>query len=751
MLALIPSRQADAAQTDVSPAPAPLTIERLFAAPDLAGDSLRSPRVSPDGRLVAYLKAAADNRDRLDLWAYDVARGAHRQLIDARALVPVDTPLSAEEAARRERSRTSALSGILEYAFSPDARRILVPLGGDLYLYDLTAPAPRAVRRLTQTDAWETDARFSPRGRFVSFIRDFNLHVIDIAAGQERAITTDGNASLQNGVAEFIAQEEMDRSTGYWWAPDESRIAWTRVTEDSVPEVERFEINARSVVVVKQRYPFAGGPNARVALQVASLAAPEAARPVDLGTDPDVYLARVDFFPDSRSLAVQRHSRDQKTLDLLKIDASTGAAQLLLTERSDTWVPLHDELTFLPSLRQFVWASSRSGMRHLALHDYSGRLVRTLTRGDRHTVGDRGQSAIRGVDEKRGLLYFSAPGDTPLDRQLYRVSLSREEEPVRVTTGAGWHSVTMARDASVFLDTFSDVATPPSLTLRRQDGRLLKVLVPNALAAGHPYFPYAAQHSRPEFGTLTAADGQTLHYALQKPQDFDPSRRYPVIVNVYGGPGVQNVTNSWGGTWMMFNQLLTRAGYVVFSLDNRGSGERGVRFETALHGHLGTVEVEDQAAGAAFLRSLPFVDGRRIGIMGWSYGGYMSLLSILRKPDDFAAAVAGAPVTDWRLYDTHYTERYLGTPAQNPAGYTGADVLTYAASLRRPLLLIHGMADDNVLFTHSTALMKALQDANRPFDLMTYPGGKHGLTRHQDAGPHVMRQILRFFEQNLQP
>ncbi len=728
-----------------------LTVERLFAAPDLAGDSLRSPRLSPNGRLVAYLKGAADNRDRLDLWAYDLATGKHRQLIDARALVPEAGALSTEEAARRERQRTSALSGILEYSFSPDSRSILVPLGGDLYLYDLKAPAARAVRRLTTTPAYETDARISPRGHYASFIRDQNLYVLDLRSGVETAITRDGRGTVSFGMAEFIAQEEMKRDTGYWWSQDDSRIAYTRVDEARIPEVERFEINALSVVTVRQRYPFTGAANVPVQLFVAELAAPDHAVPMDLGSDDNFYLARVDFFPDGKALAVQRQSRDQKRLDLLRLDVATGAARGLITETSDTWVPLTDELKFLARRRQFIWASSRSGFRQLYLYDFEGRQLRQLTSGEINVVGRRSDAAVRGVDESRGLLYFMSPGDNPRERQLYLTSLDRPMPPHQVTQGSGWHNVTMADDASVFLDSFSNSETPPSLSLYSADGSLVSKLVPNTLQAGHPYFPYAAAHVKTEFGTIAASDGQALHYALLKPAQLEPGRKYPVIVDVYGGPGVQYVTNTWGGTWNLLHQVMVQRGYVVFMLDNRGSGERGVRFESASYHKLGSVEVDDQVTGVQYLRSLPYVDGAHIGIMGWSYGGYMSLLSIMKAPDSFAAAVAGAPVTDWRLYDTHYTERYMSTPALNPEGYRSSDVLTYAAQLKRPLLLVHGMADDNVLFTNSTSLMKALQDANRPFDLMTYPGGKHGLTSHQDTGPHVFEQMLRFFDRELHP
>ena len=725
-----------------------LDIARLFAAPELAGSGLRAARLAPDGKLVAYLKGAADNKDRLDLWAYDLRTRSHRQLIDARQLLPAEgETLSPEEAARRERQRSSALSGIVEYAFANDSHRLLVPLAGDLYLYDLQAAAGQQLRRLTQTPGYETDARFSPQGHYVSYVRDQNLYVMDLASGREQAITRDGGGLISFATAEFIAQEEMDRDTGYWWSPDDSRIAYTRVDESPVAETQRFEINATDVKVVAQRYPYAGSANASVQLFVVPVATPAAAVRADLGNG-DTYLARVQWLPDSRRLAAQRHSRDQKQLDLLLVDASTGSARTLLTERSPHWVPLHNDLRFLDQSARFIWASDRDGYRHLYLYNLDGTLLRALTSGTTMTIGDNSESGLRGVDEKQGWVYFMSNAASVLQRQMYRVPLGKPGAAQQITQGAGWHSVRMAEDASVFIDSYSSSTQPPSITLRAADGKALQTLVENKLVAGHPYFPYLDHHSTPEYGTLTAVDGQTLHYQLIKPPHMQAGKRYPVIVSLYGGPHMQNVTDSWGAG-QGFNQVLAQNGFVVFTLDNRGSGQRGDRFEAASWQHLSDVEVEDQVAGVAWLRKQSYVDGQRIGVWGWSYGGYLTLQCILRAPDSFNAAVAGAPVTDWRLYDTHYTERYMGTPQGNPQGYRSADVLTYAASLKRPLLLIHGMADDNVLFQNSTLLMKSLQSANRPFELMTYPGGKHGLTRHADQGPHALAGVLRFFKREL--
>jgi dipeptidyl-peptidase-4 len=726
-----------------------LPLERLFAAPDLSGPTLRGVKISPDGRLVAYLRARDDDKDRFDLWAYEIPTGRHRQLVDSRTLAGADRALSAEEEARRERQRTSAYSGIVEYSFAPDSHQLLIPLNGDLYVYDLARKPADAVRRLTSTDGYETDARFSPRSHFVSFVRDQNLYVIDLANGTERAITREGGGLVSYGMAEFIAQEEMDRDTGYWWSPDERHIALARVDESPVTEVERFEIQATGARVVRQRYPATGAANARVELFVADVSA-ETRIPLDLGTVRDIYLPRVDWFPDSRGLAVQRQSRDQKTLELLRFDAFTGRGQLLLTERSDSWVPLSNELMFLQRKQQFIWASVRDGYQHLYLYANDGTLVRQLTSGEFMVLGVSPESAVRAVDERARRVYFTANLPSPVERHLYWVSLDRPGKPVRVTQGAGWHGVSMSKDARVFLDGFSNAETPRSVTLRDAGGAPLAVMLANRLDATHPYAPYAAAHAKPEFGTLAAADGQQLHYMLLKPRDLVAGKKYPVLVDVYGGPGVQRVMNAWGN---LFHQYLVQHGYIVFALDNRGSGLRGTRFETALalDGNLrmGGVEVQDQLAGVAYLRGLPFVDAQRVGIFGWSYGGYMTLMCLMQAPDAFAAGVAGAPVTDWTMYDTHYTERYLSTPQANAAGFAASNVLTYADRLRRPLLLVHGMADDNVLFANSTALMKKLQDLGKPFDLMTYPGGKHGLIRQNVTGLHAHSNIVRFFDREL--
>ncbi|GFE81410.1 peptidase S9 [Steroidobacter agaridevorans] len=729
----------------------PLTVARIFADPDLAGPRLREPKFSPDGRYVTYLQGKADNKDQLDLWAFDTRNGTARVLVDSRKLVGDDEKLSAEEEARRERQRTAALRGIVEYEFSSDGKRLLIPLGGDLYLYDLDAKS-EPVTRLTHSASYETDAKISPAGRYVSFIRDQNLFVIDLRTRREQAITTDGAGLVQNGVAEFVAQEEMGRDTGYWWSPDDSHIAFTRIDDTPVQEVERFEINADGARMFRQRYPAAGTANAKVELKVVTLANSKI-KDIELGLG-DGYLPRLKWFPDSKALAAQRQTRDQKKLELLKIDIASGASRVLLTETNPHWVELSDDFKFLQSKPQFIWSSRRSGYKHLYLYDFDGKLLHPLTAGEWMVVGDGSENGLVGVDEAAGRVYFLGSKDSALERHLYWTSLTKDTSSnvTRVSREAGWHDAKLLPGGRGYLDLHSSPDQPPSASLRKPDGSLQHWLLRNPLDTTHPYYPYVSNQVAEDFGSVTASDGQQLYYRLMKPANLVAGKRYPAIIDVYGGPHVQNVRKDWMGgaraAQGLFRQVLAQNGFVVLTLDNRGSGFRGNAFESAIAGRTGKVEIEDQLRGVEYLQSLPFVAGDRIGIMGWSYGGYMALMG-LTTTKAFRAGIAGAPVTDWALYDTHYTERYLGTPQNNAEGYRSSAVFPYADSLHGSLLLVHGMADDNVLFTHSTRLMQTLQSLNKPFDVMTYPGGKHGLVRMPQQGRHYYEMVLRFFEREL--
>jgi dipeptidyl-peptidase-4 len=725
---------------------AELTIDRLFDAPDLSGPSMVGLKISADAARVTYLQGRPDDKDRLDLWEYNLLERRARILVDSKVMAPANEKLSAEELGRRERQRTAALSGILEYSFAPSGRALLFPLDGRLYYYDLAKPAQNALVQIAPGTGFATDAAISPHGRYVSYVRDQNLFAYDLTAKIEKALTRDGAGPIKNGMAEFVAQEEMDRSTGYWWAPDDRRIAFARVDESPVKVWQRFEIEADNVSTFDQRYPAAGEPNVLIRLGVSDLSTGEVTW-IDLGSDQDMYLARVNWLPDGKTLAIQRESRDQRRLDLLFANIDTGASRVVLTETSTSWIELNDELSFLKKSPEFIWASARDGYRHLYLYDYDGRLVRQLTAGE-WNVDDFRTRAIKGIDETHRVIFFTATEKSPIERHLYRASLDTPDprSVTRISREDGLHHITMSRDTRFYADDFNSRTQPPQVSLRAADGSLITYLIENRLDKQHPDAPYLADNSIPEFGTLAAADGQLLQYRLFKPARFDATKHYPAIVDVYGGPAVQRVLDGWTGS--SFTQILTRAGYVVFQLDNRGSAFRGTAFQAPIHGRLGEVEVTDQVQGARWLGSQPYVDPSRIGVWGWSYGGYLTLMLMFKAPEVFRAGVSGAPVTDWLLYDTHYTERYLERPSDNAAGYQASSVLSYAEGLRGNLLVIHGMADDNVLFLHSTKLFRRLQDLGKPFEVMVYPGAKHGLTRQQ-VGRHAYATILRFFDQNL--
>ncbi len=720
-----------------------LTIDAIFGTTSLTGRTPRGVKISPDGKRVGFLRGREDDQYQLDLWVYDVKDHRMWRVIDSKALLPEEN-LTDSEKARRERERTAAMHGILSYEWAPDGRRVLFHLGDVLYLYDLTKYPESAFRKITDGRGI-IDPKVSPKGRYVSWVRDQNLYVMDLASGTVRQLTSDGGGTLHNAEAEFIAQEEMDESSGYWWAPNDSLIAYKQFDESPVPVVRRFEVYSDRTDVVEERYPGAGDSNVVVHLGVISPTGGET-RWIDLGPDIDIYLARVDWMPDGHTVTYQRQTRDQKHLDLVAVNAATLTQKILLTEQSNTWVNLNRDLHFLKRQSAFIWGSERTGYHHLYLYGDDGELIRPLTGGTWTIDG------LQAVDEATGLVYFTSNRDVVIDRQVYTARLDGDptQTPVRISSGDGWHTAIFADAAdevALYVESFSDPVTPSQTSIRGPGGRFLSWIEENKLDENHPFWKYREALVTPEYGTLTADDGQLLEYEICKPADLDPARRYPVVISVYGGPGGQTARRGWPS---LFDLCLVQEGYIVFTLDNRGSARRGRKFADALYHRMGDVEVRDQLVGIQWLKKQPYVDTAHIGVFGWSYGGYMAVMMLAKASDQLAAGVAGAPVTDWRVYDTHYTEHYLGTPQENAAGYDSSAVFGVLGGLTSPLLLLHGMADDNVLFANTTLLMTALQTQGTQFTLMTYPGGKHGLSTPA-MKKHAYHLISDFFKEKLQP
>jgi dipeptidyl-peptidase-4 len=715
--------------------PATLTVGRIFDSPNLDGEQVSGLKFSPDGKRLTFLKGKEKDRETLDLWQYHLETGKQSLLIDSDILKQGE--LSEEEAALRERQRLFS-KGIVQYTWMSSNNEVFIPAGGEGAICNVSDAEGVTAQVLPLTTGTKNNIKLSPKGAHVTYVHEKNLYVHERATGETRQLTHDGGGTITNGLPDFIAAEEMNRYDGYWWSPDETQIAYAQVDESPVPIAQRQEIYADRIETIDQRYPFAGERNVLVDLCVVDVKTGEEKR-VSLGDNPDIYLERVKWLPDSRHLSFQVLQRNHQQLDLIVVDTETLEQRTLVTEHSDTWLNRHEEIRFLKNAPQFVWASERSGFKHLYLYDTDGTCISQLTSGDWCV------NKIRHLDEKSGVLYFDGFADSILEQHLYSVPLDGSAKPTKVTAEKGWHDVKVAPDGKTFVDTFSHACAPPQVTLHDISGKQISAIQPNTVTTGHPYSPYLPIHSEPTFGTIKAVDGQTLHYSLLKPKDFDPNKQYPVIVHVYGGPGLRRVRNRWGCASGSWGQLMAQQGFVMFSIDNRGSSDRGVAFESPIHNLLGKVETEDLDSGVTFLKNQPYIDSTKIGLFGWSYGGYMTLMGMSKLPH-FAAGVSVAPVSEWGLYDTCYTERYL--PADNKEGYAASAVFPYLSELKGRLYLMHGMADDNVLFTNTTKVARALIDHGILFQMMCYPGAKHSIAGKINS-THIYSEITNFFKERL--
>lgn len=721
-----------------------LTVERIYSAPSLNGYLTEGLEWTPDSKRVSYF---GRDRSGVEMWTTDAATGQSKILVKANVL---ESAMPIEKTALIQSTGLGRVEAN-KYVWSPSGDALLF-LGCDrLTLLDLKT---MVAKPLASSSAGEVvpcmqDARFSPDGKWVSFVRESNLWLVNVATGDVRPLTTGGSADLLEGQLDWVYPEELETPTAYWWSPDSSRIAYYEMNERPVTNYPIIDMSSPVGAVEFERYPQAGEANPIVRVGVVPVAGGETTW-MDTGryfAYDAGYPARVVWLRDSRRVAIELLNRAQNRLDLLFCDAATGASTTVLTETDKYWINIADDLYFFSDGKRFLWSSERTGFRHFYLYDLAGRELDQLTSGDWEITGSGGfgpgASSRPAVDEPHGYIYFISNKDNVADSQLYRLSLA-DKSITRITREAGWHDPLVAPDASAFVDTYSNTMTPPRQDLYRMDGSRAAVIDEDAVPELNDY-----ALSPVEFLNVTANDGTKLCAEIIKPPDFDPSRKYPVLVNVYGGPQDQEVQDDWGSYDHLWLEMMAEKGYIVFTLDNRGSYRRGHAFETPVYHQFGKVELADQLAGVKYLKSLSYVDASRIGIWGWSYGGTMVLDALFNAPDVFKAGVAVAPVTDWRLYDTIYTERYMGRPQDNPEGYRDSSPVNMAARLRAKLMLAHGTGDDNVHFANTTELINELILAGAyPDDLMIFPGRGHGMTDWQ-ARVQLYQRITDFLLRNL--
>ncbi len=724
----------------------PLTIERLYSEPSLSGSLATGITWLPDGSAYVFIekeevpatseqagaemaetdKEKSAPKPRSSLVRVDAATGERSTFVSADAYEKAFA-----EATIGER-RPSGRPGFGGFQILPDGKRLVVPQSGDLYLYDVGSATQR---RLTASKSDEKGAAVAPDGSRIAFVRDANLYTLDLASGLETQLTADGTDDHTNGLSDWVYDEELSVTTGFWWSTDSKRIAFLKFDETPVSQIPIVDFLPYRKAVEWERYPKAGDPNPIVKLAVVSLSDGKIV-PIDTPGSADGYIARVTWTPDGAALLVQVLNRKQNRLTVLKADPQTGASTPLFEETSTAWIDVHGDLRVLRDGR-VLWQSACDGFAHLYLSEADGKTSRPLTRGTWNV------ERVEGLDEGGGWVYFTGAEKSPLETHLYRVHLDGSSLE-RVTREDGNHSITMPESATAFLDTHSDVSRPSRRSLRKADGSLVKVIEENPCEELQTF-----RLGSSEFFAIKTEDGVALQAQWIKPPDFDAIRRYPVLVYVYGGPLSQIVRNAWGGTRYLWHHLLAQRGILVLLIDNRAGAPHGLKVASTIYGRLGEVELRDQLEAVKYLRTLPYVDGARIGIWGWSYGGYMAAYSILNAPDAFHAAVAVAPVTDWRDYDTIYTERYMNLPDENVEGYKKSAPVNAAKNLKGKLLLVHGTADDNVHLQNSVQLINALIREGKQFRFMTYPGGRHGIGG-LDSQKHLFTMITDFLVESLE-
>ena len=629
------------------------------------------------------------------------------------------------------------------YTFSEDEKRILLSNGREpiyrhssrdnFYVYDGKRLQP------VYEAGKQQYASFNPQADRVAFVYENNLYVKNLKTDKVTQITTDGKENhIINGATDWVYEEEFSFWKGYQWSPDGRKIAFYRFDEREVPEftmqLYTGELYPKNVT---WKYPKVGEPNSEVTLHIYDLETGKTVK-AQTGTETDIYFPRIKWTKDPNQLCIYRMNRHQNELELLLADATTGTTQVLLRETNPYYIEIDDNLRFLKDGKHFIWTSERDGYNHLYLYDMEGKLQRQLTKG-KWIV-----SEFYGVDEANGKLYYQAAERSPLQREVYEIDLKGKQKRL-LTPEPGWNSAQFSSTFDYFVNNYSTANQPPAYTVYDRKGKVIRKLETNQRVAELQ----TVYNTQPlDFFAFKTSEGVDLNGYMIQPPNFDETKEYPVFMFVYGGPGSQQVTDRWKGQNYWWFQMLAQQGYLVACVDNRGTGGRGQEFQKSTYLKLGDLETRDQIEAANYLGQLPYADADRIGIFGWSYGGYMSSLCLLKGNDTFKSAIAVAPVTHWKWYDTIYTERYMRTVTENPDGYAQNSPVNFADRLRGNFLLVHGIADDNVHYQHAVELSKELIKADKQFDSYAYPNRNHGIYG-DNARLHLYRKMTNFLNEQL--
>ena len=683
--------------------------------------------ITPDGKIALFLRAKPRDPTR-ELFAFDLESGVESTIVTASSLLAgAEEHLTAEEHARRERMRQIA-RGIADFKLAPDGHTILIPLSGKIFLFDLANNHSRA---LALPEGAPVDPRFSPDGKNLAYTRNGDLFIFDLAANSERRITHRANSDVSYGEAEFVAQEEMDRMEGYWWSPDSKQLL---VEEANTAGMEIFHIADPAHPEsdpITSAYPRVGKANAKVKLFLVGI---RGGRMAEVRWDHAAfeYLAKVVWEKGSNP-AILVQNRKQTDELLLSVDPRTGTSRELLREHDDAFLNIDPELPRFLENGKFLWTTERHGAWQVELRNADGSFAENIT------MPELGYRALVHVDLALKNVVVQASTD-PTQTQLYRVSLDgTNREATALTTEVGAHEGYFADNVSTWIEDINAFDGTRAVRVRKADGSIGHEL--KSVAEAPPYLPNVTLE------TVTIGENRELHAAVIRPQNFDATKHYAVLDSVYGGPHYNSVTATRYRYFLQ--QWFADQGFIVVAIDGRGTQNRGRDWERAISHDVISTPLADQAAGVRALAAKhPEMDAERAGIFGWSFGGYFSLHAVLREPGLFRAAVAGAPVTDWLDYDTHYTERYMGLPDENAAGYASTSALTWASHLERPLLIVHGTADDNVYFLHSARMTEALVRAGREFEFLPLSGQTHMV-----ADPALSRRaderMLTFFLRHL--